>query len=97
MKTRVKVSSEVETFVKSLAPEPRRALTQAIKGLANDLGDCRQLEGDLAGYHRLRVLTYRVVYSETSAAGQRVIECVYAAPRSIVYELFAELLKNRLR
>lgn len=96
MKTRVRVSRQVETFVKSLAPEPRRALTQAIKGLAGDLGDCRQLEGDLAGYHRLRVLKYRVVYCQTFAAGQRVIECVYAAPRSIVYELFAELLKNRL-
>ena len=55
-----------------------------------------EAEGDLAGYHRLRVLTYRVVYSETFAAGQRVLECVYAAPRSVVYELFAELLRNRL-
>ena len=96
MKTRVKVSGEVERFVKSLDPGPRRALTQAVKGLASDLGDCRQLEGDLAGYHRLRVLKYRVVYAETFAAGERLIECVYAAPRSIVYELFAELLKNRL-
>lgn len=94
--TQVKVSDQVESFVKSLAPEPRGALTRAIKGLATNRGDCRRLEGDLVGYHRLRVLTYRVVYHETFSAGQRSIECVYAAPRSVVYELFATLLKNRL-
>jgi len=71
-------------------------LTQAIKALAHDAGDCRHLEGNLAGYYRLRVLQYRVVYAETYTRGQRIIECVYAARRSVVYELFAELLKNRI-
>ena len=96
MKTKVRVSPEVERFVKSLAPQPRRALTRAIKGLAEDLGNRKRLEGDLVGYHRLRVTKYRVVYAETYAPGERIIECVYAAPRSVVYELLAELLKDRI-
>ena len=55
MTTRVKVAAQVEVFVKSLAPEPRRALRRAIKALAQDKGDLQRLEGKLSGYHRLRV------------------------------------------
>ena len=59
MTTRVRVEAQVEAFVKSLAPEPRRALRQAIKALAQDKGDVKRLEGKLSGYHRLRVGHYR--------------------------------------
>ena len=52
MKTRVKVEAQVETFVKSLAPEPRRKLTLAIKALSEDQGDLKRLEGKLDGHGR---------------------------------------------
>lgn len=45
---------------------------------------------------RLLSPTIHDIYVETYTRGQRVIECVYAARRSVVYELFAELLKNRI-
>ena len=55
MKTKVRVSSQVEAFIKSRAPEPRGRLTRAVKSLAGHSGDIRSLEGPLAGYSRLRV------------------------------------------
>jgi mRNA-degrading endonuclease RelE of RelBE toxin-antitoxin system len=91
MRTRVKVSEQGESFVKALAPEPRRALRQAIKALAQDKGNITRLEGKLANYHRLRVAGYRVIYAEEFEAGQRIIECIFAKERAVVYEMFLQL------
>ena len=96
MKTEVKVEPQVEQFVKSLAPAPRRALTRGIKGLAQDEGDSRLLEGKLEGYHRLRVASMRVIYKETFTGGARRIICLYANQRSVVYEIFSQLLADEL-
>jgi mRNA-degrading endonuclease RelE of RelBE toxin-antitoxin system len=82
--------------VKSRAPEPRRALRKAIKGLAAEQGDTKGLEGKLAGWNRLRVSSYRVLYKETTRSGMRIINCVYANHRSTVYELFQQLLADEL-
>jgi hypothetical protein len=50
MTTRVIVGERVKSFLESLAPEPRRKLWRAIKGLAHGKGDLKQLEGRLAPY-----------------------------------------------
>ncbi len=91
MKTRILVSDQVESFIKSLAPHPRRALRQAVKSLADDCGGTKALEEPLTGFHRLRVTRYRVIYSERFEAGQRVIDCIFAEERSVVYEIFTHL------
>lgn len=91
MRTTVKVADQVENFVKSLAPEPRRTLRQAIKALAQDKGDLKRLEGKLSAYHRLRVGGYRVLYTEGFESGQRVIRCLFAKERAVVYDLFLQL------
>ena len=96
MKTEVRVAPRVEEFVKSRAPEPRQALRKAIKGLAAEQGDVKPLEGKLAGWNRLRVSSHRVLYKETAESGVRVINCVYANRRSVVYELFQQLLADEL-
>jgi len=94
MKTRVNVESQVEAFVKSLAPEPRRRLTQAIKALAMNQGDTKRLEGKLEGYSRLRVAGHRVIFTERSESGVRIIDCIFAEKRSLVYDLFIRLLSE---
>jgi mRNA-degrading endonuclease RelE of RelBE toxin-antitoxin system len=96
MKTRVNVSPQVEAFVKSLAPEPRRKLTQAIKALADNRGDIKGLEGKLAGYSRLRVSGHRVLFQETFKSGTRTVNCAFAEKRSIVYDLFIQLTAEEL-
>jgi len=91
MTTKVKVAEQVESFVKALAPEPRRALRQGIKGLAQDKGEVKRLEGKLSPYHRLRVGHHRVIYAERFESGTRYIDCVFAQERAVVYDLFLQL------
>ena len=96
MKTRVHVSPQVIACVKSLAPEPRRNLTRAIKALAGDRGDIKRLEGKLEGYSRLRVSGHRVIFREVFRSGARNIDCVFAEKRSIVYDLIVHLTAEEL-
>ena len=92
MKSRVRVSEQVEGFVKSLAPDPRKRLRQAIKDLARDRGDITPLEGKLASYSRMRVAGYRVIFKGRAERGVRVIDCIYAERRALVHEVFLLLL-----
>ena len=90
---KIKLSEQVAGFVCSLAPGPRREIRLALKSLARGQGDVKALEGPLASYARLRVLSYRVILFYRSA---NEVECVFAEHRSIVYEVFAEELRKRL-
>lgn len=89
-------SPQVEHFIQSLAPEPKKSVRAAIKGIANHTSDVKHLEGDLSGWQRLRVQNFRIIFKEAWKDGTRTIDCVYANRRSVVYELFRELLKNQL-
>ncbi len=95
MKTKIRVSEQVEAFVTSLAPEPRKRLRVAIKGLADDHGDVRPLEGSLAGYGRLRIAGYRVIFKERTERGVRVMDCIFAERRALVHEIFVRLLTEQ--
>ncbi|MBM3882926.1 MAG: hypothetical protein FJ387_24925 [Verrucomicrobia bacterium] len=96
MKIRVELDPQVVGFVRALAPEPRRRLRRALRGLEQEKGDLRQLEADLAGYARLRVGSYRVVVPLYAQSGQRVARCVFAEQRPVVYELFGEILRGEV-
>jgi mRNA-degrading endonuclease RelE of RelBE toxin-antitoxin system len=93
MKTRVELDPQVVAFVRALAPEPRKLLRLALRRLAHEKGDLKQLEGELSGYCRLRVRGYRVIVRFFEDRG-RVARCVYAERRSIVYEIYAEILRR---
>ena len=89
----VRISSQVETFLASLAPEPKKRLRAALVALGKGEGDMKALEDDLAGFYRLRVARYRVVFCYRAPD---TIDCIFAEERSMVYELFSALLKERL-
>lgn len=90
---KVEVSRQVADFVRTQAPEPRRMLRRALRDLSRDKGDIKHLEAPLEEYCRLRVRGYRIIlhYSE-----RRTIQCVFAERRSIVYEVFAQALVDKL-
>jgi mRNA-degrading endonuclease RelE of RelBE toxin-antitoxin system len=96
MTTRVVTTRRVGTFLKSLAPEPRRKLWRAIKELADGKGDIKQLEGKLAPYWRLRVDRIRVVFFETASDGERQLVCFFADYRATVYAVLEQLLASGL-
>ena len=92
----VELEQQVVDFVRSLPPQPRQALRRALKNLQLERGDIRALEGELDGFYRLRVQRYRVIFHYDLQGDQRIIRCVYAATRSIVYEVFAERIRELL-
>lgn len=96
MRTRVEIAPQVEEFLRTLSPQPRRALIQAIKGLAQDRGDRKILEGKLADYCRLRVAGYRILYREKIEQGERIFRCDFAERRNVVYQLFQQMLLEEL-
>jgi mRNA-degrading endonuclease RelE of RelBE toxin-antitoxin system len=96
MKTKVEISDQVLNFVRSLAPEPRRSIRLALRGLEDDRGDIKQLEGDLADWCRLRVTSYRVIFRYEMEEDRRIARCVFAERRELVYELFADAMRHLL-
>ncbi|MDP9291030.1 MAG: hypothetical protein M3O82_01550 [Verrucomicrobiota bacterium] len=97
MKAKVELSQQVVRFVGRQAPEPRRSLRAALRGLEREHGDIKALEGPLQNYFRLRVRGYRVIFAYQTVTGrQRVIRCIFAERRSAVYEVFAEMLRRQL-
>lgn len=92
MTLRVELSEQVLGFVSQLAPQPRKRLRDALHKLAKGRADTKPLEGRLAGYHRLRSGSYRVIFHQRMDQGQAVASCIYAAPRALVYELFEQTL-----
>ena len=98
MKFRTLWMPQAQTFITALSPKPRRALRQAIKNLAEGKTghlDLRALEGRLQGYMRLRVGTYRVIYTAAADNKGPVLTLIAAGPRSTVYEAFEKILAEQ--
>jgi mRNA-degrading endonuclease RelE of RelBE toxin-antitoxin system len=83
-------------FVRSLTPEPRQVIRRSLKNLEKEAGDIRALEGELERFYRLRVLRYRIILFYHVRGKSRTIRCVYAASRRIVYEVFAQRIRELL-
>ena len=92
VKARVRLGSQVTDFIGKLAPEPKRALREALKGIAEGKSDIKFLEGKLSGFYRLRSGRIRVIYQERTVGGQRQICCFYADYQASVYDVFEQLL-----
>jgi mRNA interferase RelE/StbE len=92
----VELEEQVVHFIRSLPPQPRQAIRRALRNLQQEQGDIRALEGELEGFYRIRIQRYRVILHYELQNERRVIRCVYAATRSIVYEVFAQRIRDLL-
>lgn len=90
----VVVKDPVYEFARRLAPEPRRAVKQALIALRREKGDIRALEQALTGYYRLRIGKFRLIFRY---ADKRNTEAVFLEERSIVYEVFEAQLLEKLK
>ncbi len=88
----VRVQDEVVDYLRRLAPQPRRAIRDAIKQLCHEKGDIKPLTDELEGYYRLRVGSHRVIFEYEVIDDGRVITCIYAGPRKWIYEVFQSRL-----
>jgi mRNA interferase RelE/StbE len=81
---KVLVSEQVLLRLRTLHPERKKEIRQALSDLERDRGDRKELTDALAGFYRLRVGRYRIVYCYR----EKCIEAVFLELRSVVYELF---------
>lgn len=88
----VYLQQEVLDYLRTLPPEPKRALRQGIRALSEEKGDILPLTNELEGFHRLRVGHYRVIFHYEIEGSRRRIVCVYVAQRKWVYEVFLSRL-----
>lgn len=91
---RVEISEQVAEFIRTLAPEPRKALRSALRKLEREVGDLKPLEGPLKHYHRLRIGGHRIIFAY--ARGGKIVRCLYADRRSVVYDVFERMLQKAL-
>jgi mRNA-degrading endonuclease RelE of RelBE toxin-antitoxin system len=94
MKYGVHVRVQVKMFINTLPPDSRKKIRLALRQLEAERGDCILLKEKLAGYHRLRIGGYRILYRYLPG---KKIECVYAETRSLVYHLFERDVLKHLR
>lgn len=94
MSLTVVVKEPVYAFVRRLPPEHRRAAKRALADLGRGKGDIRALEQTLAGYYRLRIGKYRLIFRYTEAS---TVEAIFIEERSIVYEVFEAQFLARLK
>ena len=88
---KIELAEQVRKFIRTCPPEPRRWLRDAVRKLAEEKGDIKALDGQLEGYHRLRVRSYRIIYRYDLRKNERIIRCDSAEHRSVVYETFLNL------
>jgi mRNA interferase RelE/StbE len=93
---KIEIEQQVLDFVSSLAPEPRRLIREALHKLEQEKGDLRALEGELDGSYRLRVGRYRIIFYYRRGGRSRQIRCLYAAHRTLIYEVFAQQFHDLL-
>ena len=90
----VRPSVQVIEYARRLAPEPRRAVKQALVGLQKEQGEIRALEANLSGYYRLRVGRHRIIFNY---AADGAIEAILIEERQLVYEVFEAEFIQRLK
>ena len=89
----MKFSDQVVEALRTCHPKGRRKIRRALDDLARGaLQDTQPLEDELAGFFRLRVGRFRVIY-RLSESKKVMVE--YLAPRKMVYESFKA--RNPLR
>jgi len=92
---KVELSQQVIDFVRSQAPESRHRLRLALRRLASEKGDIKELEGPLTGYSRLRVRAFRIIFTREPVPGKGPsIRCIFAESRGAVYTIFSHMLKH---
>ena len=81
---KVLVSEQIVARLRTLHPDHRKDVRSALRELAKGQGDVKELAGRLAGFYRLRIGRYRIVYRYRD----KHVEAIFLEQRSIVYELF---------
>jgi mRNA interferase RelE/StbE len=88
---RVEISSEAADTIRTLPPEVKRQIKQALVHLTEFPSAGKPLTDDLAGLHSYRARRFRIVYQLT--ASERRLLVLYVGHRKTAYEDLSRRLK----
>jgi mRNA interferase RelE/StbE len=88
---RVEISSEAADIIRTLPPEVKRQIKQALVHLTEFPGAGKPLTEELAGLHSYRARRFRIVYQFT--ASERRLLVLHVGHRKTVYEELSRRLK----
>jgi mRNA interferase RelE/StbE len=88
---RVEVSVEAADIIRTLPPEVKRQIKQALVHLTECPGAGKPLTEELAGLHSYRARRFRIVYQCISA--ERRLLVLHVGHRKTVYEEISRRLK----
>jgi addiction module RelE/StbE family toxin len=90
---RARYTPEAATLIRTLHPEVKRHIRQAIRHLLDHPLAGHELQFELAGFRTFRMRTYRIIYRYDERT--RSIDVVFVGHRRDVYESFRSLLMGR--
>lgn len=90
---RAEIRSAVVEAIRTLPPEVKRAVKEAVRKITADPALGEPLHGELDGRFKYRVRRYRIVYRIDRQA--RVVDIIGVGHRRSIYEELAEQLKER--
>ncbi len=89
----VRIDEKLSPLLRCFSPELKKSLKLALRELAYTPWSGKPLEEDLAGYHSLRVGTYRIIYKIFTE--KRLLHVVSIGPRESVYQDLENELKKK--
>ena len=89
---RLEIPPEVAKVIRHLAPELKRSVREALRGLSRNPTAGEPLRRELQGLWKYRVRRYRVVYAIEPR--RRVLRILAVGPRVEIYERIAATLRR---
>jgi mRNA-degrading endonuclease RelE of RelBE toxin-antitoxin system len=91
-KIEVIVESQPLAFIRRQSPDARKRLRAAIHAIENGDAFPDPLDDELEGFYKLRVENYRLILQHESGDTAPLFKIVFAERRSVVYELFRQII-----
>ena len=92
MKIEVIVEAQPLAFIRRQSPDARTRLRAAIHAVERGDSFPDALDDDLEGFYKLRVENYRLILQHESGDTAPLFKVVFAERRSVVYELFRQIV-----
>ncbi len=91
-KIEVIVEAQPLAFIRRQSPDARKRLREAIHAIERGETFPEPLEDELEGFYKMRVENCRLILQQESGGKAALFKVVFAERRSVVYEMFRQII-----
>ena len=92
MKIEVIIEEQPLAFIRRQSPDARKRIRMAIHDIERGAAFPEPLEDELEGFYKVRVENCRLILKHESGGAAPLFKVVFAERRSVVYELFRQII-----